>query len=448
MKQGEVAIRARGLRKVYRTYARPLDVAIEALTRRRRHGERVVLDGVDLTVHRGEVVGILGRNGAGKSTLLKILAGTLERSGGALEINGRVTAILELGSGFHPDHSGRDNIVMGGMCLGMTRREVMERMDSIIAFSELEEVIDQPFRTYSSGMQARLTFSTAIGVTPDILIIDEALAVGDVFFQAKCMNRLRGFVAGGGTLLFVSHDIGAIQQICDHAILLEHGRLVMAGDTRSVTERYFAQSLDLRNAASQQEWSAPVTPTELTPLPPAPVSAEALMAGRERFEKEAAFERTGNGWAEILNVQILQNGEIRRDLRFEDEVEIRAVIACHVDITWLDMLLKVKTSSGTEIVFLDCRFQDAMDLAFQGGGRYLFSWRLRLPLMQGHYVLMAGLCSPPRTPGGEWVFIDFIPQACTFSMSLPGKGPLGGYVSLPADLHVTHLREEAEHATD
>jgi homopolymeric O-antigen transport system ATP-binding protein len=233
-----IAILARNLSKVYRIYRNPVHALTETITGKKRHTRRVALDNVNLEVRRGEIVGVLGRNGAGKSTLLKIIAGTLERSEGDLDVRGRVTAILELGSGFHPEYTGRENIYMGGMCLGMSKKEVDAKLDSIIDFSEQREVIDLPFKTYSTGMQARLTFSVAISVDPDILIVDEALSVGDARFQQKCFSRLQRLRARSATVLLVTHDTNTITTLCDRAMILENGRVFAEGDAKSVASAY------------------------------------------------------------------------------------------------------------------------------------------------------------------------------------------------------------------
>jgi ABC-type polysaccharide/polyol phosphate transport system ATPase subunit len=233
-----MVVRASGLSKVFAIYNKPQDVLARLFSRRVRPQEFWALRDVSFELRRGEVLGLVGRNGAGKSTLLKILAGTLTPSGGTIEVSGRVSAILELGTGFHPDFSGRENIYLGGLCLGMTRAEIDGRIDGIIDFSELRDVIDQPFKTYSTGMQARLTFSTVTTADPDLLIVDEALSVGDARFQLKSFGRFEEFRRRGKSIILVSHNMNTITGFCDRAILLEKGRLLLDAKPVAVSTFY------------------------------------------------------------------------------------------------------------------------------------------------------------------------------------------------------------------
>jgi lipopolysaccharide transport system ATP-binding protein len=257
----DMAIAARGLSKVYRVYASPWDRLREAITRRSRHREFAALQDVSFSLSSGQALAIIGENGAGKSTLLKMLAGITQPSSGTMEVHGKIASILELGSGFHPDFTGRQNIMLNAAMLGLSPAEVQQRLPDIIAWSELGDFIEQPVKCYSSGMAMRLGFSIATQVDPDILIIDEALSVGDGYFQKKCMDRLLRFVAEGGTLLFCSHAMYYASAFCQTALWLRHGRIEALGPVSGVVHAYeeFLQSKASSVTAAQE---APVVRTQ------------------------------------------------------------------------------------------------------------------------------------------------------------------------------------------
>lgn len=261
----EIAIRVRNLTKDFEIYQKPVDLALEVLTRRKRHRTFRALDDISFTVERGQVLGIIGANGAGKSTLLKIITGVLDATGGTVEVAGRVTAILELGLGFNPEHSGRDNIHLSGMLYGMERAEINSKIEAIIDFSGLRPFIDQPVKTYSSGMHARLAFSIATAVDPEILIIDEALAAGDAMFAQKSMRRIRQLCSGGRTVLVVSHGTGILAQLCRDVLWIENGRIKLHGPALRVIQAY---DLAAHQGADSESWIETVDDAVLGGAPP------------------------------------------------------------------------------------------------------------------------------------------------------------------------------------
>ena len=234
------AVDAQKLTKHYRVYPKPFDRLKEALIRRPCHDLVEALCDVSFRVTSGDTLGIIGENGAGKSTLLKILAGTVRPTSGKVLKEGRIAALLELGSGFHPEFSGRQNIYLNAALLGLGEKEIREREESIIEFSELGDVIDRPVKTYSSGMYVRLGFSIATSVDPDVLIIDEALSVGDQRFQQKCVNRMTRFREAGKTIIFCSHSMYLINELCTNSMWLNKGRVSGYGETSKVVSAYLA----------------------------------------------------------------------------------------------------------------------------------------------------------------------------------------------------------------
>lgn len=271
------------LGKAYKQYPTRWSRLAEWLTpgHRPRHRLKWVLQDINFNVKPGEALGIIGINGAGKSTLLKMITGTTQPTSGSVQMAGRVAALLELGMGFHPDFTGRQNAYMAGQLLGYTVDEITHLMPDIEAFAEIGEYIDQPVRVYSSGMQVRLAFSVATAIRPDILIIDEALSVGDTYFQHKSFDRIRTFRKRGTTLLIVSHDKGAIQSICDRAILINAGQLAMEGEPEAVMDYYNAMLADHQNQSVMQKTTAEGKVQTISGTGEAEISEVSLMDAEE-----------------------------------------------------------------------------------------------------------------------------------------------------------------------
>ncbi len=238
------AVEVKDLSKVFKRYQKPLHMLLEAFSKKRYHEPFVALESVSFNVPFGQVLGIVGENGAGKSTLLKILAGTLSPTTGDVIIRGKTAALLELGAGFHPEFTGRQNIYLNASLLGLSQEEIRSKEADIIAFSELDDFIDKPVKTYSSGMYVRLAFSIATVVDPDVLIIDEALAVGDQHFQKKCIDRMVQFCKSGKTVIFCSHNLYQINLLCQKALWLHHGKIKLMGKAEDITRAYEDYSLE------------------------------------------------------------------------------------------------------------------------------------------------------------------------------------------------------------
>jgi len=336
------SIRVEGLGKRYEIYAQPADRLKQMILPRfgrvigKNHlayfKEFWALRGVSFNVRRGETMGIIGRNGSGKSTLLQMVCGTLNPTEGVVEVQGRIAALLELGAGFNPEFTGRENVYLSGLLYGISESDLRERYQSIVDFADIGDFINQPVKTYSSGMYVRLAFAIAAHVDADILVIDEALSVGDVRFTQKCMRYLREFQQRG-TLLFVSHDTGAVTSLCSRAVWLDSGRLIVDGSARDVVERYLAEqhAADRASLGEQVTVSASSSATGATgegmdavaaPMPLDVIDPRKGMLNGEavrnlveifEFDPSQIDNEFGAGGARIVNVQLLDcNGEVQR----------------------------------------------------------------------------------------------------------------------------------------
>lgn len=240
MVEKKIAINVENVDKVYKLYDRPSDRLREAfsLSKKKRYKEKYALNQVNMTVYQGETVGIIGTNGSGKSTILKMITGVLHPTKGNITVNGRISALLELGAGFNMEYNGIENIYLNGTMMGFSKKEIDEKLESILSFADIGDYVYQPCKTYSSGMFVRLAFAVAINIDPEILIVDEALSVGDVFFQAKCYQKFDEFKKLGKTILFVSHDLSSISKYCDRVVLLNQGEKLGEGSPKEMIDAY------------------------------------------------------------------------------------------------------------------------------------------------------------------------------------------------------------------
>ena len=308
--------------KAYKRYSSKWARALEWLTGRQQHQKTWVLRDIHFTVNPGEAVGIVGVNGAGKSTLLKIITGTTQPSSGSVHTEGRVAALLELGMGFHPDFTGRQNVFMAGQLLGLHSDEIAACLPAIEAFAEIGDYIDRPVRTYSSGMQMRLAFSVATAVRPAVLIVDEALSVGDAYFQHKSFSKIREFREQGTTLLIVSHDRSAIQSLCDRAILLERGFVIKDGPPEEVMDFYNALIAERENAT---------------------VEVKRLDDGR-------AQTTSGTGEARVASIELRnEKGETVEYVNVGEPVRLEVKIRLHADLPELVFGYMIKDRLGQSV---------------------------------------------------------------------------------------------------
>jgi lipopolysaccharide transport system ATP-binding protein len=344
-----------------------------------RYEQRWVLKDINFQVFPGEAVGIIGINGSGKSTLLKIITGTMQPSSGDVFINGRVAALLELGIGFHPDFTGTENVYMAGQLLGFSSQELDLLLPKIIQFAEIEDYIDQPVRFYSSGMQMRLAFSVATAIRPDVLIVDEALSVGDAYFQHKCFDRIRQFKKSGTTILLVSHDKLAVQSICDRAILLSNGSVIKEGKPEEVMDFYNALIATNDHLNIRQE-----------------------IIGTNKMKTVS-----GSGEAEIIEVGVFDQSYNMLDLvKLNQEIILRIKFISHKKISELVLGYLIKDKHGMPIFGTNTHHLNQVIFNVHSGDVYEYEFRFFANLGPGTYSISLSLHSSENHISNNFTWQD------------------------------------------
>ncbi len=357
-------IQVTGLTKVFRIYARPMDRIRETLSlnRRPRHTLFTAVDNVTFHVAKGETLALIGQNGSGKSTILKILAGLMRQTSGDFTVQGRVASLIELGTGFHPEFSGRANVHLVASLMGFSKEEVRELLPAVTDFSGLGEFIDRPLKTYSSGMWVRLAFSMAVSINPEVMLIDEALSVGDLLFQQKCIARLHEFQRNDTTIVFVSHDLNAVKNLCDRALLMDHAKPLDEGTPEGVCSHY--------------------------------ISMLAERANNEKLETRlsASHRRYGSYRAEILSVSLLDSqGQPRETLLSGERASLQVAVRSHAELVEPSVGILIRDRYGNDIfgtnTFLSGICLDASP------GEFLVSFDIDFELGAGAYYVTAAVHS-------------------------------------------------------
>lgn len=384
------------------------------------------LSDVSFTIRRGEAFGVIGRNGAGKSTLLQILAGTLRPSSGECRISGRVTALLELGSGFNPEFTGRENIYLAGAILGITRAEMEAKFAEIIAFADIGAFIEQPVKTYSTGMMMRVAFAVAISVEPDILIIDEALSVGDILFQQKCSRRLHELVARGVTLLVVTHDLSFVLNMCQRALWLDRGRMRFLGEAGACVREYTTAM-----AAISGNTAAPTTDVGGLPLAEMPTAPDLALSGKERLGDRAGI-RIARAW--LLHA----DGGMGGTFRSGDWAVVTLLLEAVRPVRGVSGGCEIRNRHGQVMFAAGLRVAQRLISELPGGGACLVTVRFRLELQAGQYTLDVG-CGAGANEDNTW---DRVLNAAVFEVSNPADQEIiHGLVRLPYEIQVARPRD-------
>ena len=376
-----LAISVQDVTKIYRLYDKPIDRLLEAMsiTKKTYHKKFFALDKISFEIEKGTTVGIIGTNGSGKSTILKIITGVLNPSSGNVEVEGNISALLELGAGFNMDYTGIENIYMNGTMMGFGREEMEKKLPEILEFADIGDFVHQPVKTYSSGMFVRLAFALAINVEPEILIVDEALSVGDVFFQAKCYKKMDEIRQKGTTILMVTHDMGSVIKYCDKVILLNKGSFVAEGKAGEIVDLYkkiLANRFEIEEEAKDDKL---------------PVEAKAANTGKlmkESLSINPNVTEYGDKRAEIYDLGLIDSkGEISNLLIKGEEFTIRERIRFFADIKQPIFTYTIKDKKGTELSGTNTMFELTDIEEVHAGDSYDVEFRQKMNLQGGEYLI-------------------------------------------------------------
>ena len=407
----ELAIEIKQLSKVYRLYDRPVDRLKEALLpfHKRYSRDFYALRDINLSIRKGETVGFIGRNGAGKSTLLKIITGVLTPTSGTIEVHGRIASLLELGAGFNPEMTGMENIYMNGVVMGIDRKTMEGKVDDIVAFADIGDFIHQPVKTYSSGMFARLAFAVNAFAEPDILIVDEALSVGDMFFQAKCIDKMKRLMDDGVTVLFVSHDLGAVRNLCQVGFYMEHGQVIFHGKAEDAVEKF----IEARIRDTQTTVEDGALPKEKPLLR----KGKECFQPSEEFRRNAEYRRVQNGKASFVNAELLdERGNAVATVCYGQKVKLRYTIKSEMDLDMLVAGYHINSKDGVEVVYSDTWLDRKPFFQMKKGNVYVLEYGFVIRLKPEVYNIGIVLSRIAEVAAKTVDICDSIPLAIQFTV--------------------------------
>lgn len=390
----DLAIKVSNVSKMYKLYNKNSDRFKEAvsLTKKQLYREHYALNDISFDVKTGECVGIIGTNGSGKSTILKIITGVLNPTSGSVTVNGRISALLELGAGFNMEYTGIENVYLNGTMIGFTKEEIDAKLQDILDFADIGDFVNQPVKTYSSGMFIRLAFAVAINIDPEILIVDEALSVGDVFFQSKCYHKFEEFKNMGKTILFVSHDLSSISKYCDRVILLNKGVKLAEGTPKAMVDMY---KKVLVNQFDSGEEEAEEQPKD--------VEAAAVNVGEwsQAFEVNAALLEYGGKEAEIIDYGVFdKNGKLTNVIEKGTEFTVGMRVRFNQSISEPIIAFTIKDIKGIDITGTNTLYEKVENIDSSEGSVRTVFFKQNMDLQGGNYLLSFG-CTGYR--GGEFV---------------------------------------------